>query len=276
MTPKLWKRWDRGADWPLFLAATWEPQPKFSFIIVQFEKIGWHPVFDVYEEADERQRKTLPRCFSGLSVTDGIVFSQLQADGLWPYLSSGPIIKNVRLKLMRAFQALEDPHSFAYFWYFLNKCVMLLGFVGTCRHYILQPVFICAWSNHRKLTTSTLLMMCDLSLVLSLPEQQIHFPSWLYSSGHPGYCHFFSLRRAVLHQPYVLPETKLLFVWSNIKAYIYHRHWHFFPRHYSHHVGKRWSSKNIHYKKESYHFSICYIQCSMAFTFNPNLNLFKG
>lgn len=68
---------------------------------------------------------------------------------------------------------------------------MLLDFVGTCRHYILQPVFICAWSNHRKLTTSTLLMMCDLSLVLSLPERRIHFPSWLYSSGHPGYCHFF-------------------------------------------------------------------------------------
>lgn len=74
---------------------------------------------------------------------------------------------------------------------FLKKCVMLLDFVGTCRHYILQPVFICAWSNHRKLTTSTLLMMCDLSLVLSLPERRIHFPSWLYSSGHPGYCHFF-------------------------------------------------------------------------------------
>lgn len=156
-----------------------------------------------------------------------------------------------------AFQALEDPHSFAYFWYFLKKCVMLLDFVGTCRHYILQPVFICAWSNHRKLTTSTLLMMCDLSLVLSLPERRMHFPSWLYSSGHPGYCHFFSLRRPALHQPYILPETKLLFVSSNIEAYIYHRHWHFSPsikycdhfitQHYSHHVGQAcWTSKNKH------------------------------
>lgn len=74
---------------------------------------------------------------------------------------------------------------------------MLLDFVGTCRHYILQPVFICAWSNHRKLTTSTLLMMCDLSLVLSLPERRIHFPSWLSHQDILVIVIFFSQKTSV-------------------------------------------------------------------------------